>query len=155
MPRPFDPSAKLRAGSAQGKPYVVTKVIDFCYGHRLLNYEGKCRHLHGHNGRVEIDIATEGLDKRGMAYDFSDIKQAIKSWIDKEFDHKMLLNEKDPVISYLKERNEPLYIFQENPTAENIAKKIFEEAVKLGFPVEEVRLWETSDSYATYRKDKF
>lgn len=134
------------------KPYVVTKVIDFCYGHRLLNYEGKCRHLHGHNGRVEIDIATDKLDKRGMAYDFSDIKQAIKNWIDKELDHKMLLNAKDPALLFLKESNDPVYVFQENPTAENIAKLIFEEALHLGFSVEEVRLWETPDSYATYRK---
>lgn len=133
------------------KPYVVTKVIDFCYGHRLLNYEGKCRYLHGHNGRVEIDIATEKLDSRGMAYDFSDIKTAIKTWIDKEFDHKMLLNEKDPAVAILKEMKEPLSLFKENPTAENIAKLIFEEALRLGFPVEEVRLWETTDSYASYR----
>ena len=134
------------------KPYVVTKVIDFCYGHRLLNYEGKCRYLHGHNGRVEIDITTDKLDNRGMAYDFTDIKQVIKAWIDKELDHKMLLNEKDPVLPILQEMKDPLFVFQGNPTAENIAKLIFEEALRLGFPVEEVRLWETPDSYATYRK---
>ena len=27
--------------------YRVTREIDFCYGHRLLNYAGKCRYLHG------------------------------------------------------------------------------------------------------------
>ena len=27
--------------------YKVTREIHFCYGHRLLNYDGKCRHLHG------------------------------------------------------------------------------------------------------------
>ena len=44
--------------------YKVTKHIDFCYGHRLLNYEGQCRYLHGHNGRVEIDIESPALDDR-------------------------------------------------------------------------------------------
>ena len=44
----------------------VTKHIDFCYGHRLLNYEGKCRHLHGHNGRVEVHIEADKLDARGL-----------------------------------------------------------------------------------------
>ena len=54
--------------------FKVTKHIDFCYGHRLLNYDGQCRHLHGHNGRVEVDIESEKLDERGMVHDFSDIK---------------------------------------------------------------------------------
>ncbi|MDP2600705.1 MAG: 6-carboxytetrahydropterin synthase, partial [Deltaproteobacteria bacterium] len=45
--------------------YTVTKTIHFCYGHRLLNYNGKCRHLHGHNARVEIDVAAETLDSLG------------------------------------------------------------------------------------------
>jgi 6-pyruvoyl-tetrahydropterin synthase len=40
----------------------VTKVIDFCYGHRLLDYQGQCRFLHGHNGRLEIDVESDGLD---------------------------------------------------------------------------------------------
>ena len=30
--------------------YQVTKTIEFSYGHRLLNHNGKCRYLHGHNG---------------------------------------------------------------------------------------------------------
>ena len=47
---------------------------------------------------------------------------------------------------------EPIFLFQDNPTAENIAKLIFEESKKMGFAVTEVRLWETADSYATYRE---
>ena len=38
-----------------------------------------------------------------------------------------------------------------NPTAENIAKLIYEFAAAQGFPVVDVRLWETDDSYAIYR----
>lgn len=132
------------------KSYTVTKRIDFCYGHRLLHYTGKCRHLHGHNGRVEIDIATDILDKRGMAYDFSEIKQTIKTWIDAELDHRMILNEKDPAINFLKEIKEPLFILKENPTAENIAKLIFDKVKEFGFPVQAVKLWETPDACATY-----
>ena len=36
----------------------VTREIDFCYGHRLLNYDGKCKYLHGHNGRAVITIES-------------------------------------------------------------------------------------------------
>ncbi len=69
----------------------VTKLIDFCYGHRLLKYEGKCRHLHGHNGRVEIRLRGDTLDERGMLMDFGDVKETMKRWIDDNLDHRMIL----------------------------------------------------------------
>jgi 6-pyruvoyltetrahydropterin/6-carboxytetrahydropterin synthase len=129
--------------------FKVTKHIDFCYGHRLLNYEGQCRHLHGHNGRVEIDIESEKLDSRGMVVDFSEIKRILKAWIDETLDHRMLLNKADSILPALK--GELVFVMDENPTAENIAKIIFQHARSKGLPVVEVRLWETPTSYATYR----
>jgi 6-pyruvoyltetrahydropterin/6-carboxytetrahydropterin synthase len=131
--------------------YQVTKCIEFCYGHRLLNYEGKCRHLHGHNGRVEIEVTGQALDHRGMLTDFGDIKRVMKVWIDDHLDHRMILNEKDPMLPFILERGEPHYVLSENPTAEAIAKLIFEKAREFGLPVSCVTLWETSDSFATYR----
>jgi len=131
--------------------FKVTKHIDFCYGHRLLNYNGQCRHLHGHNGRVEVDVEAGKLDGRGMVHDFSDIKATIKNWIDETLDHRMLLCTDDPILPVLKQRGELVYVMDENPTAENIAKLIFDHARAKGLPVVEVRLWETPTSYATYR----
>jgi 6-pyruvoyltetrahydropterin/6-carboxytetrahydropterin synthase len=131
--------------------FKVTKHIDFCYGHRLLNYDGPCRHLHGHNGRVEIDIESAELDARGMVVDFSDIKRVLKAWIDETLDHRMLLNKADPLVAVLQQRGELHYLMDENPTAESIAKLIFSQARSQGLPVVEVRLWETPTSYATYR----
>jgi 6-pyruvoyltetrahydropterin/6-carboxytetrahydropterin synthase len=132
--------------------FKVTKHIEFCYGHRLLNYDGKCRHLHGHNGRVEVDIQTDKLDARGMVHDFSDIKEAIKNWIDETLDHRMLLHKDDPILPVLRQRDEPFYAMDENPTAENIARLIFNHARAKGLPVVEVRLWETPSSCASYRE---
>ena len=60
----------------------VTRRIDFCYGHRLLNYDGKCKNLHGHNGRAEIAIASETLDDLGMVLDFSEIKRVVTHWVE-------------------------------------------------------------------------
>lgn len=131
--------------------YTVTKQIHFCYGHRLLNYDGKCRWLHGHNGLVEITLAAEKLDERGMVYDFTIIKQVVKAWIDEHLDHKMILHRADPLVSTLQEHGDPLYLLDENPTAEAIARLIYEEAARQGFPVVEVRLWETPTSWAAYR----
>ena len=128
----------------------VTQEIDFCYGHRLLNYDGKCKHLHGHNGRAIIVLEAESLDNRGMLVDFSDIKKQVAGWIDTNLDHRMILNANDPVISYLRDQGEPLFIIDSNPTAENIAKLIYDFAVSQNLPVAEVSLWETFKSHATY-----
>jgi len=130
--------------------YQVTKVIHFCYGHRLLNYSGKCRYLHGHNGKVEIELSSARLDRRGMVRDFEEIKRTLQRWIDDTLDHTMLLNRKDPLIPKLK--GERLYRMAANPTAEHIAKLIFDQGRRLGFPVTAVRLWETPHSFATYRR---
>ena len=62
--------------------FQVTREIDFCYGHRLLNYQGKCRYLHGHNGRAVITIESDTLDERGMVLDFGVIKADVSGWID-------------------------------------------------------------------------
>ena len=129
--------------------YSVTKIITFCYGHRLLNYQGKCRYLHGHNGKVEIELSSERLDARGMVRDFEDIKRTIQHWIDTTLDHAMLLNRKDPLISKLK--GERLFLMDTNPTAENIAKIIFDYGAASRFPVTSVTLWETDHSFAIYR----
>lgn len=130
--------------------FTVTRLIHFCYGHRLMDYEGKCRHPHGHNGKVEITMRGPKLDKRGMLMDFEDIKQTVQKWVDSELDHKMLLNKKDPLVKILEGMDEPIVVMDGNPTAENIAKMIFQHAKERGLPVVNVRLWETVNSYAEF-----
>jgi 6-pyruvoyltetrahydropterin/6-carboxytetrahydropterin synthase len=130
--------------------YRVMREIHFCYGHRLLNYEGKCRHLHGHNGRAAITLAADRLDAVGMVMDFSRIKEVVLAWIDANIDHKMLLSENDPLVPVLRQLGEPVYAMRANPTAENIARLIYDFAKAQGFPVIEVALWETDHCSASY-----
>jgi 6-pyruvoyltetrahydropterin/6-carboxytetrahydropterin synthase len=129
----------------------VTREIDFCYGHRLLNYEGKCKYLHGHNGRAIIALEAEALDERGMVLDFSDIKRVVAGWIESNLDHRMLLHKDDPYVRVLQDLGEPLFLMDENPTAENIARLIHNFTASRGFPVVETHLWETPHCFATYR----
>jgi 6-pyruvoyltetrahydropterin/6-carboxytetrahydropterin synthase len=131
--------------------FSVTRELTFCYGHRLLQYEGKCRHLHGHNGRAVITLAGPSLDALGMVMDFSRLKRVLGGWIDLHLDHKMLLHRDDPVLPFLRQQGEPVYVLDVNPTAENIARLIYDQAVAQGFPVVEVKLWETDTCYAAYR----
>jgi len=134
--------------------YVVTRELRFCYGHRLLEYAGKCRHLHGHNGRAVISLAAASLDNLGMVCDFSQIKRVVGGWIDEHLDHKMLLHKNDPALAFLTQQGEPLFVMEVNPTAENIAKLIYDFVAGQGFPVVQVQLWETDDSHATYRGER-
>ena len=130
--------------------YRVTREIHFCYGHRLLNYDGKCRHLHGHNGTAEIVLEGDALDARGMLIDFTDVKKVMGRWIDETLDHKMLMHRDDPALPGLRALGEPVVVLDVNPTAEAIAKLIFEAAASHRLPVVEVRLWETDSSVAAY-----
>lgn len=134
--------------------YLVAREIRFCYGHRLLQYDGKCRHLHGHNGRAVISLAAESLDELGMVIDFSQIKKVVSTWIDANLDHKMLLRRDDPLLSLLQAQGEPVFLMDANPTAENIARLIYDYTLAQGFPVVAVQLWETDDCHATYRGEK-
>src|SRR5580693_1524763 len=102
----------------------VTKEIYFCYGHRLLNYQGKCRNLHGHNGRAVLTLESPRLDALGMVVDFSQIKRVVSAWIDETLDHRMILHQDDPALGHLQRLGEAVVILDVNPTAENIAKII-------------------------------
>ena len=128
----------------------VTREIDFCYGHRLLDYDGMCKHPHGHNAVAEIEVRTEALDRRNMVMDFGDIKRLVKEWIDRELDHRMILRRDDPLVKALQALGEPVYLLESNPTVERIARLLFDIAREHGLPVARVTVWETPSSWATY-----
>jgi len=128
----------------------VTKEIHFCFGHRLMHYNGKCRQLHGHNGKAVISVASNELDDMGMVRDFSAMRKHIGDWVERSLDHRMILHKDDPLVPLLRGTGEPIVALDDHPTTENIAKLIFEFVEKEGYPVVEVTLWETPTSYATY-----
>ncbi|MHC4959023.1 MAG: 6-pyruvoyl trahydropterin synthase family protein [Planctomycetota bacterium] len=127
----------------------ASKFIDFCYGHRIPGHAGKCRNLHGHNARVEIECAGP-LDELGMVVDFLEIKRVVSAWIDEHWDHRMILSRGDPLVGVLREKGEPVYELDGPTTAENLARHVFEVARDAGLPVSAVRFWETPDSVAGY-----
>ena len=119
--------------------YYATVIKHFSAAHHLRDYEGKCERVHGHNYRVELELKSPIVDRSGMVADFTVLRQ----WLEKvlqRFDHQDL-NEVKPFDKL-------------NPTAENIAKLIWEE-MNLKFntrkvKVSRVTVWETESSYATY-----
>ncbi|HBA59868.1 MAG TPA: 6-pyruvoyl tetrahydrobiopterin synthase [Elusimicrobia bacterium] len=134
--------------------YKISKTVSFAYGHRLLDYKGKCENLHGHNGRVELTLAAAALNAEKMVADFTTVGAALKTWLDANFDHKVILCSRDPLLKTLRDAGQACFETKDNPTAEGMAELVFFEMKKLGFPVSKVRFWETDSSVATYKEDK-
>lgn len=145
-------------------PVTCTRLLKFDAGHRVLGHEGKCKHIHGHEYRVEVTVAPKaGLDALGMVVDFSEIKNKLGYWIDGYLDHNFLCHPDDPLLKLIKllppdewgalvGGRHPYVMPNEyaNPTAENIACLLFKKAEELFITcrVVKVRVWETSNCHA-------
>jgi 6-pyruvoyltetrahydropterin/6-carboxytetrahydropterin synthase len=118
-------------------------VSSFSAAHFLRGYQGKCENLHGHNWKVEVVVVSETLDALGMVMDFSELKK-LTSAVLEELDHKHL--------------NELTYFTDDNPSSENIARHIFnklkEKLGKKNCNLEEISVWETDTSCASYRETR-
>ena len=113
--------------------YRVGKRFSFDAAHHLVSpYKGKCNRLHGHTWQVEIVLRSDSLNTCGMIVDFCVIKRRVEALLKSHLDHTTL----------------NLKIKQ--PTAENIAKHIFDWLCKK-MPVESVKVWESETSWAEYR----
>ena len=133
--------------------FFVSREFSFCYGHRLLGHPGKCCHPHGHNGRAVITLSMPELNECGMVVDFTDLKGTIGRWIDENLDHKMILSAADPLLPLLQSLGEPVFAIEENPTAETLAKLLFDAADAEKIPVVRVEFWETPACRAVYEKE--
>jgi len=131
--------------------FTISRQFTFCYGHRLLNHSGKCANLHGHNGTVKVELENSQLNPQGMVVDFVDIKNTLAEWIETTLDHRLILKYSDPLVHVLREHGEAVLTLPEEPTAENLAKLIYEKAKDLGLPVSAVSFWETEKCAAEYR----
>lgn len=109
--------------------YLIQKRLEISGAHSLtLDYESKCKNLHGHNWQIEIFCASGSLNKNGMVIDFTEIKRMISD----KLDHKNLND-----------------VFSFNPTAENIARWICDE-IPQAYMVE---VQESEGNIAVYRND--
>ena len=158
--------------------FEVTRYHDFSYGHRVVGHETKCKHLHGHNGRVhftctpakrskELGTGSMGLDKLGRVIDFGVIKDKLCTWLEDNWDHKFLVSKHDKmIISMLDDSTlmcnkdhrdfvESLVWLQFNPTAENLAKYLVDvigpqQLEGTGVQLVHVKFEETAKCHASY-----
>jgi 6-pyruvoyltetrahydropterin/6-carboxytetrahydropterin synthase len=137
------PAGLFRIAGLEGKfMYEVSVDETFAAAHNLRGYKGKCEDLHGHNYKVRVTLAGPELDSVGLLYDFVHLKQVIQGVI-RSLDHKYL-NELPPFTTI-------------NPSAENIARHIHDEAAKQmravpnGAKISSITVWESEVTAATYR----
>lgn len=121
--------------------YHLMVKTSFAAAHNLINYQGDCENLHGHNWRVEVTVTARELDKAGLGIDFKVLKQETNKLLD-ELDHKYL-NDLKP--------------FQNtSPSSENISRFIFEQLSQTlnteNITVEKVNVWESDNACASYTR---
>jgi 6-pyruvoyltetrahydropterin/6-carboxytetrahydropterin synthase len=128
----------------------IVKQIRWSMGHRLVKgYPHKCKNAHGHEYLAEIEVGCEELNEHDFVMDFSIIKERLKTWIDDKLDHGFLCCEKDTeMIEFLRKTNQKHFTVKDNPTAEVIAKLLFDKGSELIGYITKVTVWETPDSYA-------
>ena len=117
---------------------MVTKVFTFDYAHKLPDYKGLCANLHGHTGHLEVEVVKTDAIKstyEGMVMDFSDLKEIVEGKVLRYLDHQYI-NDLMPI-----------------PTAENMVEWIVKQLEEeLGTSIQRVRLYETPDSYAEWKR---
>ena len=134
----------------------ISKTIRFEAGHRLAKgYPGNCQHIHGHSYVVTVEMDSLGdLNRFGFVKDFNDYKP-LKEWIDANWDHAFLVARDDKnMVDFLWKNEQRHFIFNENPTAENIAAELFKVASELlndeYSKVTVIKVNETATSEAVY-----
>lgn len=137
---------------------VTKRLRDANIAHRLLNYDGPCKNIHGHTYHFEVDISSNKLNELGMVIDFNEIKKICDNWIQSNWDHSLIVCDQDVELKKLINSisgGTKWFCFPKNTTAENMAAYLFsifqKEFKDLGVKLEEVRIWETETSVATYR----
>lgn len=122
--------------------YHLTILTDFAAAHNLINYQGDCENLHGHNWKVEVQVAARELNDAGLGIDFKILKKETKELLG-TLDHKYLNDL--PMFKGL------------SPSSEHIARYLFDELGKIlnddNIVVERVTVWESDRACASYSAD--
>jgi len=121
-------------------------------GHRLMNYDGACKNCHGEGVTGIFVFAGEITRKDDILLDFGKVKKEIKDWVNANWDHAMVLNEKDTdFIEFLKSKNQKVFVLSSNPTSEKMAEYLYKLFKQRGYPIKKVGIVESfEDSIAWY-----
>jgi len=128
--------------------------------HALWNYDGLCRHIHGHSYKLLLTVIGEPIEnteshKLGMVLDFADLKAVVKVPVVEYFDHSLVINRgaEGALPEEPNEMYEKVHLVDFQPTCENLVIHIAEKISPLlpsGVQLFSVRLYETATSFAEW-----
>ncbi|MCR4601615.1 MAG: 6-carboxytetrahydropterin synthase QueD [Clostridia bacterium] len=131
----------------------------FDSAHFLSDYEGKCRNIHGHRWKVQVEVQGRNLveegQNRGMVLDFGELKNDLKEECD-ALDHSLIFERgtlKEKTIEALSEENFRMKVVDFRPTAENFSKYFYERMKQRGYDVRMSTVYETPSNRASYIED--
>jgi 6-pyruvoyltetrahydropterin/6-carboxytetrahydropterin synthase len=134
--------------------YSITFKHEFDAAHRLFLYVGPCANIHGHRYVAEVTVEGEQLNSLGMLVDFGWMKKIVGDWIDTSWDHRLVLSSEDSLLENIPVDGSGLAQLPGNPTAENMAKYLFDMVcgfVPSNIKVVKVRIYETPNCWAEYQ----
>lgn len=139
----------------------IAKEFSFDMAHMLDRHDGKCKNLHGHTYKLQVEVVGDlhqAGEKSGMVMDYSDLKAIVKTHILDEMDHAFIYDttseRETKVAKLLQDLNSKTFGMPVRTTAEQMAKFIFERLQAVGLPVSLIRLWETPTSYCEYSQGR-
>ena len=138
----------------------LTKSFSFEMAHALLNYDGKCKNIHGHSYRLEVTIIGDprnekGHPEDGLVIDFGDLKKIVNNSVVDIFDHALVVqrDHDDELTTVLSKNFERMIYTQYLPTCENLIVD-FAEKIKDSLPsrtsLHHLILHETATAYAEW-----
>lgn len=136
----------------------LTKIFHFETAHAIKNYDGACKHIHGHSYELHVTVsngntADEYIASTGIMFDFKALKQVVHTFVINNFDHRLLLSAEYAATLEANPIYENIFIMEVEPTAENLLifiKRNLETALPLGIKLVGLKLYETKDSYAEW-----
>lgn len=142
----------------------VTKEFTFDMAHALFNYDGPCKNIHGHTYRLQVTVSGYANQdpqnvKCGMLIDFGQLKKIVAEQVIDKYDHALVLNEAVPASlrASCYAISEKVHFVSFQPTCENMLISIRFTLLpileKMGFTLQTVRLYETSTSWAEWRRE--
>lgn len=132
----------------------LTKKFEFEAAHRISNYEGLCREIHGHTYKLEVTISGPIDPATDMILDFKILKNIIKTSVIEQFDHALLLKDNEENRKLFEEYTGKITWMKTEPTAERMLQGMADTLMRLILPpvhLDSLLLYETSDSFACWK----
>lgn len=136
--------------------YILKAEHSFDSAHFLSGYQGKCRNIHGHRWKVEIEVQAKELIRGGqldgMVIDFGDLKKSVRDMVD-SYDHALIVEKetmREETIFCLSQDGFKIIETDFRPTAENFAAFFYKRMKAEGLDVKSATVYETPTNSASY-----